>query len=101
GLWLAEVWRRCLAVSGALAAVAPGLRVPAGARAMTEVARDQRARNLSGRVSTVRSEHPPTGSSVVLLDDVLTTGATAAACVGALGAAACRARLVLTLTAAC
>jgi len=100
-LALAEWCARRLALSGAPAAVAPALRMSAGARDMTEVARDQRARNLSGRVSTVRSGLPPTGSSVVLLDDVLTTGATAAACVGALGAAGCRARLVLTLTAAC
>jgi len=100
-LTLAEWCARGLALSGYPAAVAPALRLCGGARDMTEMGREQRARNLAGRVSTVRNGLPPAGSSVVLLDDVVTTGATAATCVRALGAAGCRVRIVLTLTAAC
>lgn len=90
-----------LAESGQPAAVAPALRMRGGGRDMAGLGRAQRAHNLAGRVTTVAAGLPAPGSAVVLLDDVLTTGATAAAGVRALRAAGCSVRAVLTLTAAC
>ncbi|MGH3976101.1 MAG: hypothetical protein ACRDS9_22665, partial [Pseudonocardiaceae bacterium] len=43
-----------------------------------------RQANLAGRVLPRRAGLPPTGTPVVLVDDVVTTGATATACVRAL-----------------
>lgn len=90
-----------LAESGQPSALAPALRLRGGGSDMTGLGREQRARNLVGRVTTVAAGLPAPGSTVVLLDDVLTTGATAAACVRALRAAGCSVCAVLTLTAAC
>lgn len=57
-----------------------------------------RRANLAGRVRLVRGGLPPPGAGVVVLDDVVTTGATAAACVSALKIGGFRVPAVLTLT---
>jgi predicted amidophosphoribosyltransferase len=65
---------------GLAAAVAPALRVGRGVRDSVGLAPAARQANLAGRVLTRPAGLPPTGISVVLVDDVVTTGATAAAC---------------------
>jgi predicted amidophosphoribosyltransferase len=88
-----------LAAAGQPAAVAPALRL--GSRARDSVGLDAAARatNLRGRLRRVLAGVPPPGQPVVLLDDVITTGATAAACTEVLAAAAIPVRAVLALTA--
>ncbi|CAM3623821.1 ComF family protein [Kibdelosporangium persicum] len=76
------------------ATVRPILRLDRGARDSVGLDADARAENLSGRVSC-----EPTGASVILVDDVITTGATAAACCSALSQAGARVVAVLALTA--
>jgi predicted amidophosphoribosyltransferase len=94
--------RQCavaLARAGHSAAVAPALRL--GSRARDSVGLDAAARaaNLRGRLRAVSAGLPPPGHPVVLLDDVVTTGATAAACTAALAAAGVPVAAVLALTA--
>lgn len=98
---LASECSRRLAATGCSVAVAPALRMLRGTRDTARLERSQRARNLAGRIEIVPDGLPPRGVPVVLLDDVLTTGATAAACAGALGDADYPVTAVLTLTAAC
>ncbi len=59
----------------------------------------ERATNLRGRLRHVPAASPPPGDPVILLDDVITTGATAAACTEALTAAGLTVLAVLALTA--
>lgn len=56
-----------------------------------------RAANLAGRVIYQASAPPPLGTPIVLVDDLITTGATAAACRAALDGAGGRVAAVLTL----
>lgn len=92
---------RALRRAGTSAAVAPALRLSRGARDSAGLAHARRAQNLAGRVTAVESGVPPLADPIVLLDDVVTTGATAAACVGALGGLGRRVTGVLVLTTAC
>ncbi|HXT43483.1 MAG TPA: ComF family protein [Pseudonocardiaceae bacterium] len=73
-----------LAGAGVAAAVAPALRMAAGVRDSVGLTASARRANLAGRVLARRAGLPPAGTPVVLVDDVVTTGATAAACTAAL-----------------
>jgi predicted amidophosphoribosyltransferase len=97
---LARFGAMSLAGAGRPAAVAPALRLDAAARDAVGLDRDQRAANLAGRLHLVPEGAPPSGTPVVLLDDVVTTGATAAACVRALTEGGLMVTAVLSLTAA-
>lgn len=61
--------------------------------------RAQRAANLAGRLHLDPRGLPPPGTPVVLLDDVVTTGTTAAACIRTLRDGGYPVALVLALTA--
>lgn len=58
----------------------------------------ERVRNLSGRVLLQNGRLPPRTAQLVLIDDVITTAATAAACLEALGTAGRAFAAVLALT---
>ena len=81
---LAQHAAAALANAGMAAAVAPALRMAAGVRDSVGLHAAARQANLAGRVLLQRNGMPPTGTPVVLVDDVVTTGATVAACVAAL-----------------
>ncbi|WP_326938512.1 hypothetical protein [Amycolatopsis rifamycinica] len=80
--------------------VAPALELAATARDAVGLGREQRVANLAGRLRFREAGRPPPDHRIVVLDDVITTGATAAACTRALTAAGCTVSAVLTLLAA-
>ncbi|MGQ0840084.1 ComF family protein [Actinokineospora sp.] len=90
---------RLLAAAGTATRVAPALRLGAGARDSVGLGRAARAANLRGRLSMNPAGAPPPGTPVILIDDVVTTGATAAACTAALTAAGHPVVAVLAFTA--
>lgn len=90
---------RELARRGTPAHVAPALRMAPGTRDIGGLSPAQRAANLRGALSVNHRDKPPAGTPVILLDDVVTTGATAAACVRALGKSDIPVSAVLTFTA--
>jgi predicted amidophosphoribosyltransferase len=57
----------------------------------------ERAANLVGRLRVRHAALPPSGSSVVLMDDIVTTGATLRACRSALADACVHARAAIAL----
>jgi predicted amidophosphoribosyltransferase len=99
-LRLARATAAALADRGHPAAVAPALRLAGRVRDSAGLGAADRIANLAGRVHCHPPGAPPSGTPVVLLDDVVTTGATAAACVRALSSAGLTTTAVLTLTAA-
>lgn len=78
------------------AEVLPVLRVDRRVRDSVGLDLAERAGNLAGRI-TARGLRP--GTEVVLVDDVITTGATAHACCSALAATGAEVKAVLALTA--
>jgi predicted amidophosphoribosyltransferase len=80
-----------------IANVAQVLRFAAGVRDSVGLSAAERRRNLEGRVEV---HGRPQAGTTVLLDDVITTGATASACVRALRRAGVRTDAVLALTSA-
>jgi predicted amidophosphoribosyltransferase len=85
--------------SGWAVSVADCLAMVSGVRDSARLTPAQRIRNLSGRLRVRHSRLPPRGGRVVLIDDVITTGATVAGCVAELDAAGVRVATVLGLTA--
>lgn len=71
-----------------------------GVRDSVGLSAAQRQRNLAGRVRIRGSAPPPRGAAVLLVDDVVTTGATAAESVRVLRAAGYRPWAVLVIAAA-
>ncbi|MBB5805880.1 putative amidophosphoribosyltransferase [Saccharothrix ecbatanensis] len=80
--------------------VAPALAFTKGVRDSVKLDAASRQANLAGRVRLVPGGLPPPGAGLVLLDDVVTTGSTAAACVSVLKTGGYRVSAVLTLTTA-
>ncbi|MDG3008790.1 ComF family protein [Rhodococcus sp. D2-41] len=78
--------------------VAPLLRLGAGVRDSVGMSAARRRRNLAGRVRLCGGLRPSPASTVVLVDDVVTTGATACESLSALAAAGVRVHAVLTVT---
>jgi len=101
---LAEAAAARLAGSGAglagcavAAGVAPALRLSGGVRDSVGLDAAARVANLAGRVRPRRSGLLPAGTGVVLIDDVLTTGATVTESVAALRLAGLRPLAVIVL----
>ena len=77
--------------------VAPALELAGDARDAVGLGREQRMANLAGRLRFREAGRPPPGYPIVVLDDVITTGATAAACTRALTAEGFTVSAVLAL----
>jgi predicted amidophosphoribosyltransferase len=88
-----------LASRGEPAAVARALRLGRGVRDSAGLGAADRVANVHGRVQVHLAGVPPPGTPVVLLDDVVTTGATAAACTEALRHVGLEVSAMLSLTA--
>lgn len=99
-LAMAVVAARSLASIGLLAGVAPCLYTAGRARDSVGLDSAGRLANLDGRVRFRPAAAPPPGAQVVLLDDVLTTGATLVASCRTLAAAGIEVVTGLALAAA-
>lgn len=102
GQHMVAVAQRCaghLRRSGVPAGVARALRLDGRAADSMGLDAVARAANLAGRLRPVPARTPRPGTRVVLLDDVITTGATAAACVSALASVGTEVTAVLAITA--
>lgn len=80
-------------------AVAPALRLARGTKDSAGLNAAERIANLRGRVTVDPRGAPPAGTTAILLDDVVTTGATVAACTDALRQERIDVSAVLALTA--
>jgi len=98
-LALARCCAAALAAQNRPAAVAPALALGRGVADSVGLDRPARVANLAGRMRFRPAGAPAPGTPVVLLDDVVTTGATAAACVRELTSAGLVVRAVVALTA--
>ncbi len=98
-LRLARAAAQARAVDGVPVAVAPALFLTPGTRDSAGLPAAARRANLAGHVRTTGALPPP-GTPVVLLDDVVTTGATAAECARVLDTAKIKVNAVLALTSA-
>ena len=94
-LAVARACATTLRAAGYPAAVTPVLSLSGRARDSVGLSPSARSANLSGRLHCAG----PAPDSAVLLDDVITTGATAIACVAALKEAGTRETTVLSFTA--
>lgn len=100
GAHMARVAEHTAAVLGWPVAVADCLILRAGTRDSVGLTPEERRRNLSGRVALRDTRSPPPGAAVVLLDDVVTTGATVATSARVLAEAAISVVAVVSLTGA-
>ena len=97
---MARTAARRIATRGAPTGVAPCLYTARSARDSVGLDSAGRRANLADRIRWRPSAAPPPGCRVVLLDDVLTTGATATAACQALAAATTRVEVELVLVVA-
>ncbi|GGL85997.1 ComF family protein [Nakamurella endophytica] len=89
-----------LAAAGVAAGVAPCLRTAGHAADSVGLSPGERVANLAGRVRVVPAAGPTAGAEIVLLDDVVTSGATAVAALRALADAGIRTGAVVAVAAA-
>lgn len=94
-----HVLRLCRALSGQCSdvRVAHSLRLDRRARDSVGLDAAQRAANLAGRVSTRSGRLPTAAGRVLIVDDVVTTGATLRECCAVLSAAGVRVAAALVL----
>lgn len=90
---------RALARQGIPSHVAPALAMAPRTRDSVGLTAGQRATNLYGALTVTHRNAPPPGTPAVLIDDVVTTGATAAECVRALDKADIPVAAILAFTA--
>jgi predicted amidophosphoribosyltransferase len=89
-LTMARTAARVMAARGRPTGVAPCLELLRGTRDSVGLDAAARWANLAGRVRYLAAASPPPGAEVVLLDDVLTSGATVAAALHVLRSAGVR-----------
>jgi Phosphoribosyl transferase domain len=94
---LAEQVAERLAAEGGLVGVSAALRMRRGGRDSVGLDAEARWANLRGRVVPRPAGLPPPGVTVLLLDDVVTSGATLRNCVAALAEAGVAVRGALVL----
>ena len=97
-----RIAHRCaplLAETGRPVAVADCLAMRRGARDSVGLGSHERLRNLSGSLLPRTDRLPPKRSAAVLVDDVITTAATAASCLSVLERAGLEPLAAVALTA--